>query len=206
MIAQISNNKPSGTYQTGICEAGTPISGVTADGRYNILRVNVNGSILTNEVNPVSNYIGFNTATIITPAAAPPANTYVGTANQPIPVFSDGLYRINPTYIYAGAAGGGISFILYKDFTNLSIYLSALPAFNAFNPGVTDINQGLYGFWHNTASQSLGGTLQTSYNRDNTQDVYLTGGSYYMAIVTDGAVIFTGGPTFVGFYEFTKIG
>lgn len=206
MITQLSNNKPSGTQEAGICDAGTPISGRTNAGRYQILRVNVDGSI--NIVSPANStiYMGFNPTTIAVPPGAPPAFTFIGITNQTIFVGNDGVYRINPVYIYPGNAGGGISFILYKDFTNLGNYTNTLPPFNLYAPSPADISQGLYAYWHNTASQNIGAGLQTTYNRNNTQDVYLTTGQYNLAVVTEAGVVLTGGTSFIGLYEFTKVG
>lgn len=205
MITQLSNNKPSGTLEAGICDPGTPISGRTNAGRYQILRVNVDGSINIATPQNSSIYTGFNATTLVTPPGAPPVNTFLGITNQTIQISSDGVYRINPTYIYPGNPGGGINFVLYKDFTNLGNYINTLPPFNLFSPAVTDINQGLYGFWHNTVSQNLGAGLMTTYNRDNTQDLYLTTGQYNIALYTEAGVILTGGVSFIGLYEFTKV-
>ena len=205
MINQISNNKPSG-YQSINCDAGVPISGRTSDtGSYQILKLNADGSITSASPVAISQYIGVSGTGIGVPAGIPPSNTYVG-SSQPISVTETGLYSINPTFVYTGNAGGGISFILYKDTTALWGYISTLPPFNAFASNIGDVATGLFGYWHNTASQIFSSNLMSSFNRNNVQNLYLTTGNYYLAVTTDGAVSFNAGAGIVGFYEFTKIG
>lgn len=204
MNNQLSNNKPSG-FQSYECDAGTPISGRTSSsGSYQILKVNSDGSINNATADLQALYTGYNATAIATAGIAPPTNTFIGKSNS-ISV-NDGQYQINPTFIYTGGAGGGISFILYKSFTNLDTYINTLTPFtDTFQATAPDIASGLYGFWHNTASQALGSNLQSSYNRNNTNSLYLTTGQYYIAVITDGATVFNAGIGLIGFYEFLKI-
>jgi hypothetical protein len=204
MINELSNNKPSG-FQSYECDAGTPISGRTSSsGSYQILKVNSDGSINNATADTQALYTGYNTTSIATIGVAPPNLTFIGKSNS-ISI-SDGQYQINPTFIYTGGAGGGISFILYKSFTNLDTYINTLTPFtDTFQATAGDVATGLYGYWHNTASQGFSTSLQTSFNRTNTQSLYLTTGQYYIAIITDGATVFNAGVGLIGFYEFLKI-
>jgi len=207
MITQNSNNKPSG-YTGKTCDSGTPISGITSTQEYQIIKVNSDGSIVSG-LSPLAgtnNYILNNAQNIPLVAGAPPTGTFLGF----IPVggqIQAGSYSINPTFIYDGNAGGGISFILYRSLSLLDTYINTLPPFNPFLPTITDLSSGLAGYWHNTSSQQLGaGTIFTSYNRNNSLTCYLDAGLYFLAIITDGATSFNVGNGLAGFYEFNKLG
>lgn len=207
MITQNSNNKPSG-YTGKSCDSGIPISGRTSSYDYQIIKVNPDGSLVSgvSYLAGTGNYIMNNAQPVPISGGAPPTGTYLGT----IPVggtITAGSYTINPTFIYDGGAGGGISFLLYKQGTNIDAYISTLPLFNLFLPSIANLSTGVSGYWHNTASQQIGGgTIFTSYNRDNTLTCYLDAGVYFLAIITDGATNFNAGVGLAGFYEFNKIG
>ena len=208
MIGQNSNNKPSGATAKQ-CDAGLPISGRTSStGVYEVLKLNVDGSVPTSSpISATSAYLGINAVPLVLPPGAPPANTFIGFA----PVFAAqtiaaGLYRINPTFIWDGAAGGGISFVLTKSGLAMGNYITTLPPFNAFAPTLTDVANGFCGYWHNTGTQILGGNMMIAYNRSQSLDIYLDAGVYNMGLITDGAVVFNGPGGFFGFYEFTKLG
>jgi hypothetical protein len=209
MINQIANNKPSG-YQSNECDAGIPISGRTdVNGSYQILKLNANGSLAPSStpISSTASYIGINPSAIALIPGVPALNTYLGNA----PIFgattiSAGLYAINPAFMFEGAVGGGLNFVLYKQTTNLDTYIGTLLPFNSFAPTLTNLATGLCGFWHNTALQNLGATSVITYNRNNTLNCYLDAGIYSMAIFTEAGVTITGGAGLFGFYEFTKIG
>jgi hypothetical protein len=209
MINQIANNKPSG-YQSNECDAGIPISGRTdINGSYQILKLNANGSLAPSStpISSTASYIGINPTAIALVVGAPALNTYLGTA----PVFgattiSEGLYAINPAFMFQGTVAGGLNFVLYKQTTNLDSYIATLPPFNIFAPALTDLATGLCGFWHNSALQNLGATTVITYNRNNTLNCYLDAGIYSMAIFTEAGVNITSVSGLFGFFEFTKIG
>jgi hypothetical protein len=206
MITQVANNKPSG-YQSVQCDAGIPVSGRTSDtGSYQILKLNADGGLagLPTYINTIAD-IGNNPVSIPLSIGTPPSNTFLGSGNACASQITEGVYRLNPTFLYEGGAGGGISIILYQVATPLDAYISLLPPFNAFNPNLGNLQYGLYGYWHNSTSQSLGNTVQISYNRSNTYEVYLTQGLYKFAIVTDGAVVINNTLGYFGWYEFLKI-
>ena len=208
MIGQNSNNKATG-YTAKECDAGIPISGRTSDtGTYEILKVNADGSIATQSAMPPAiGYLGTNAVAIVLPAFAPPANTYLGSVQlNGGNLIAAGLYRINPTFTWSGAAGGGVSFILANNSQIMGGYIASLPPLNAFAPTIGDLQNGFYGYWHNTATQILGGNMMITYNRSQSLDVYLDAGFYTMALVTDGAFVSNGPGGFFGFYEFTKLG
>lgn len=201
-------NKPSG-YSSKDCDAGLPVSGRTSPtGEYEIIKVNADGSVCTTNLAPIdtsSAYLGINPTYLSLTPGAPTTNTFLGYASVTANNITAGVYRINPTFVYQGSPGGGISFVLYKDTTALGVYVSALPFGNAFAPALGDIQTGLCAYWHNTTSQAFGTNLQIAYNRNNSIDVYLDAGIYYMAIITDGAVVITNTNGRYGHYEFTKI-
>lgn len=208
MIGQNSNNRNVGT-STKDCDAGLPIAGRTGGNvtdSYQILKLTNDGTLagFPTAVGGLP-YSGFFLNTFAVTGGAPPANTYLGSSNS-FGVTSDGQYNVNPILIYPGAAGGGISFVLYKDGTDLWTYINGLVPLNAFNPTSTNVANGLYGYWHNSASQGFGGTLMQSYNRTNTLSTYLTTGTYYLAAITDGATNIAVGVAQIGFNEFVKIG
>jgi len=205
MINELSNNKPSG-FQSYECDAGVPISGRTnTTGSYQILKVNSDGSINNATPDTQALYTGYNTTSIATIGVSPVNLTFVGKSN-PINIQNSGQYQVNPTFIYTGGAGGGISFILYQDGSVLNAYINSLTPFtDTFQATATDIASGLYGYWHNTVVQAFSVSLRTSFNRDNTNSLYLTAGTYYIAIITDGATVFNAGVGLIGFYEFLKI-
>jgi len=209
MIGQNSNNRNVGT-QPKDCDAGIPIMGRTGGNptdSYQIIKTDYDG-VLIGFPKAVGgqNYQGFFLGTFAVPGGAPPANTFLGICSNTFNVSADGQYQVNPVLIYPGAPGGGISFVLYKDFTAMGAYISTLPPFNAFNPSSADVTNGLYGYWHNSVSQNFGGALMYAYNRDNTLSTYLTVGQYNIAAITDGATNFAAGTAQIGFNEFVKIG
>lgn len=203
MITQAPINKPSGT-QGKDCDPGLPVSGRTSTGVYQILKVNTDGTIPPGTV-PLTTapYTVNSFSAVGVPPGTPPANTFIGTTAT-FSIGTSGQYKINPTFTFDGT-GGGINFVLYSVTSNLGTYISTLPPFNAFAPGITDIATGLSGYWHNTANQAIGTTLSIAYNRTNTTEVYLPAGAYAMAVITDGAVTFTGGAGLIGFYEFIQV-
>lgn len=208
MITQNSNNKPSG-YNGKQCDSGTPISGRDSVYDYHIIKVNTDGSLVTgvSALDGTGHYLMNNAQPVAIVGGAPPTGTYLGSIDVIFATVEKGVYTINPTFIYDGGAGGGISFILYKQGTNIDAYISTLPPFNLFLPSIANLTTGVSGYWHNTASQQLGGgTIFTSYNRNNTLTCYLDAGQYKMAIITDGATNFNAGIGLAGFYEFSKIG
>jgi hypothetical protein len=206
MIGQNSNNKATG-FTAKACDPGIPISGRTDDtGTYEIIKTLADGTIagfpnaLTGAI-----YIGYNFSTFGVPGGLPPANTYLGSSSA-IAVTTAGQYNVNPILIYPGNPGGAISFVLYKDVSNMATYFSTLPPFNAFSPNTTDVSAGMYGYWHASTSQQFGGQLMYSYNRNNTLSVNLGVGTYYLAAITDGAVSTNAGAALIGVTEFAKIG
>jgi hypothetical protein len=206
MITQNSNNKPTG-YTGKQCDSGIPISGRTSSYDYQIIKVNPDGSLVSgvSYLAGTGNYIMNNAQPVGIVGGAPPSTTYLGS----IPVggtITAGSYTINPVLLYDGGAGGGISFLLYKQSTTIDTYISGLAPFNLFLPSIANLSTGLSGYWHNTVSQQIGGTIFTSYNRNNTLTCYLDAGNYLLAIITDGATIFNAGVGLAGFYEFNKIG
>lgn len=205
MIGQNSNNKATG-YTAKECDAGIPISGRTGQtGSYEIIKTLADGTLAGFPTYiPSLAYQGFSINTFAIPGGTPPSNTFLGKSGA-FTLLNDGQYSVNPVFIYPGAAGGGISFVLYKSITNLGTYMATLVPFNAFNPTSTDMNDGLYGYWHNTTSQSIGNTLMYAYNRSNTLSTFLTTGQYYLAAITDGATNFSPGVGLIGFNEFVKI-
>lgn len=207
MIGQNSNNKATG-YTAKACDAGIPISGRTGDtGTYEIIKTLADGTIagFPSPLNaPI--YSGTNLSFFAVPGGLPPANTYLGSAVAAFAVTENGQYLVNPVFIYPGATGGGISFVLYKTTTTLDAYISTLPPFNAYAPTMADITTGLFGYWHNSTSQNFGTNLMFAYNRNNALSVNLTNGLYNIAAITDGATNITPGVAAIGFDEFTKIG
>lgn len=206
MINQISNNKPSG-YQSIDCDAGTPISGRTAsNGSYQILKVTPDGSLnaVTSTV-ATGVYLQF-ANTINNPTGVLPANTLI--TKLQLGAYDQGIYRINPYYIFNGAVSGGISFLLYSSLGSMFTYINALIDGSPFAPTMVNIapNGGVAGYWHNSAVQSIGTNLVTSYNRNNSLDVYLDTDTYYIAIISDGAVTINTTPSTFGCIEITKIG
>jgi hypothetical protein len=201
MITQNSNNKPSG-YVGRECDAATPIAGKTDSNIYQTLRLNTDGTL------PIVNYTG---GTIIsspifvtTAVGALGANTYI--SNASLGFLMAGVYKINPTFVYAGTLAGGISFVLYQDFSTLATYINGLSQGNTFSPGLNDLNNGLYGYWHNTVAENFGAGLSIAYNRNNTLEVFLGSGNYNFAMISEGTVTISASGAQFGCFEVSKLG
>ena len=206
MINQNSNNKPSG-FQSVDCDSGLPISGRTAtNGSYQILKVNLDGTLnTTNESVAPGEYLQFaNTITVPTGALA--ANTYI--AQVQLGAFDSGIYRINPAFIFNGTTTGGLNFVLYNSLGSMFTYVNGLIQGAAYAPTIANVapNGGVAAYWHNSAVQSFGTILEISYNRNNTIEVYLDTDTYYIAMITDGAVNITTNQAIFGCIEISKIG
>jgi hypothetical protein len=206
MINQNSNNKPSG-FASVECDSGTPVCGRTAtNGSYQILKVNQDGTLnTTSQTVAPAEYLQFaNPITVPTGALA--ANTYI--ASLELGAYDSGIYKINPAFIFNGATTGGISFLLYNTLGEMFTYVNGLIQGAAFAPTIANVapNGGVAAYWHNTAVQSFGTILEISYNRNNTLEVFLDTGSYYIAIISDGAVNITTSSALFGCIEVSKIG
>lgn len=212
MSLKVNNTKPSGTNAIP-CDAGTPISGRTANnGTYEILKLNADGSLpVSGTVTPLPGtaaYIGVNAQTISLGGGTPGANIYLGQISViSLTSIDAGFYSVNPVFIFAngGTNAGGTTFLLYKDGTAIDSYINTLVGGNSFNPGMIDLLTGVFGYWHNTTNQFLGATTSISYNRNNVLNTYLEQGIYKIAVITDGNPNFAGGPGYVGLYDFTKL-
>lgn len=212
MSLKVNNTKPSGTNAIP-CDAGTPVMGRTSPtGVYEIIKVNAAGEIVTSALNTflpgTAAYIGTNPAQLTLVPGAPAANTFIGFAPvNALITIDEGIYSVNPAFIFdnGGVNAGGCSFMLYKDGSTVDAYITTLPPFNAFAPGIANLLTGVFGYWHNSANQLMGGNVSQSYNRTNTQHLYLESGIYKIAVITDGAMNIGASPGLLGFYEFTKI-
>ena len=199
-ITQNSNNKPSG-FVGRECDAGTPISGKTDSNIYQILKVNNDGTL------PLNNYVGGVLISqpnyTVTAVGALGNNTFIGKSF--CGVLNGGTYKINPTFIYQGTVAGAISFILYQQNSALDNYVSGLTEGNTFSAGFNDLNNGLYGYWHDSAVQNFGGGLSIAYNRNNTLEVNLQTGAYFVAMVSNASVTISVVGGHFGCYELVKI-
>lgn len=208
MIGANSNNKATGS--TGkACDAGTPISGKNpTTNEYSILATSPTGMLLTGGTYPTAiPYLLLNPQTIIQTGGALAAGTFLGSMSLGTSL-STGVYRINPFFGYtAGAAGGGISFLLYQTGGTMDAYVSGLANNNPFVPSLGALAGGVAGIWHNTANQQLGsGTTYFAYNRNNTQELLISAGQYGLVIFTDGTVnISAGSNSIAGFLEFMAV-
>lgn len=208
MIAQSSNNRPSGSSAKS-CDAGIPIVGRTSStGVYEILKVNADGSIATGG-SPVSDtivpYAPTPTATA-TPGGAIGTGVLLANINAVTTTIDAGNYRINPLIIYDGITGGSINFMLIKQLSAISTYAGTrAPFIDSFSPSMNDLVTGVSGFWHGSTIQQLAGTTQTAYNRSNAQTFYLESGIYDLIVYVDGGITQNAGFQFVGFWEFTKL-
>ena len=209
MIAQSSNNRPSGSTAKQ-CDAGIPVVGRTsATGEYQILKVNPDGSLAGIGNVPLDNancpFID-SMAASGTPGGAIPPNSII--AYQPVianPI-TEGMYRINPVLFYDGTPTGSVNFTLVKIGSTLDAYINTrVPFVDSFAPIITDLISGLGGFWHNVSIQTFGTNIQTAYNRNNALTTFLTAGSYALLITVDGAITQNAGGQFFGFYEFSKV-
>lgn len=210
MITQNSNNKPSG-YTGNTCDAGTPISGRTSTGEYQIIKVDTDGTVITSGnggggATPVLtvNYMGANPYSFAV-AAASPGFYYTIMYAPPFLISTGDVYSINPALLFSGSSGGGITFMLIRVGSVLDAYVSTLNQGDFFAGASNNFATGLYGFWHNTAAQAAGGVVGTSFNRSNTIDCYLSVGSYRLYAMTEGNVTFTAGQGYAGFYQFSQI-
>jgi hypothetical protein len=205
MIGQNSNNKASGQVAKE-CDAGLPISGrITNNGEYEILKVNADGTMVTTAIQiATGTYLQF--ASTITNATGVLATGTIIARTQ-LGAFDSGLYRINPSYMWDGAAGGGISFILYNSLGALYTYINGRLDGQAFAPTLVNIapNGGIAAYWHNTATQNFGGNIFTSYNRNQTLDVFLDTDTYYFVMVSDGNVTINNANSVFGCIEITKL-
>ena len=207
MITQNSNNKPTG-FTGKTCDAGTPVSGKTSGDVYTILQTNPAGALIS-AVGLITSapFVLTNPQTIIQTGGALATGTFIGAIS--VGSIAEGMYRVNPAFFYETAvAGGGITFVLYSTTGAMGAYIAGLANNTPFAPATGQVQGGLAGIWHNTASQQLGaGSIYFAYNRNNALDIYLSATTYGLAIVTDGAVNINGGSSSTaGFTEFSKIG
>jgi hypothetical protein len=204
---QGNNNRTSGISGQS-CDAGTPISGKTAAGVYQIVLLNPDGSLKTGVgyLGATFPYLVNNAQSIVQNGGALAANTFIGSIS--LGTLAEGVYRVNPQFSYSGITGGGISFVLYSTAGALGAYIGTLVNSVPFNPNQAQLQQGLAGYWHNTASQQIGGGGEfIAYNRNNSLDIFLAAGNYGLAMVTDGTVnINAGSISTAGFTDFSKLG
>lgn len=202
----MNNLKQSGSAAVQ-CDPGLPISGRSADaGSYNILRVNPDGSTGTQSAYAGSRWIQTPGAIAVTPGS-PASETYLGNlaVNPSGTAILEGMYAINPTALWEGAAGGGLNFVIYAVGTPLDAYISGLTSGNTFAPTSAQLSSGLAAFWHGVGAQLFGSGLNVAYNRTNTLEAYLAAGTYNIAVITNGTVNFTAGTLLMGFYQFARL-
>ena len=210
MIGSYSVNKGDAWEQIDqVNKIGTPVMGVNENNVYNILNTNLQGNLITGGkyVNPSDvSYIGSNPGIIGTVASTPANNTFINYQVITQNSIEEGVYSVNPTYLYiAGGAGGAITFVLGKVGSSFDSYVSSLTPGNAFNPGMSPLLDGFFGCWDSVPVVLLGTTLAHTTRVDNSKQIYLETGSYFIVIVTKTGVNFGGGNTLVGFYEFNRI-
>lgn len=205
MISQNSNNQPNGTAAKQ-CNTGTPIMGRTdPQGSLILLKVKDDGTLVaTNGNDQPANYL-LNTNPINCATGALATNTLI--AQTSLAFSQGGLYRINPAFIFDGATSGGISFLIIKEFTAMYNYVQSLPDGSPFSPTMAEVapNGGITGYIHNSSVQTLGGNLEISYNRNNAIDVFMEGGQYIVAIISDGVINISTPVAAFGCFEFTKL-
>ena len=207
MIGQNSNNRNVGT-STKDCDAGLPIAGRTGNSvtdSYQIIKTKNDGTILTTPLTIAPGvYLSF--ASTITNATGVLATGTIIARTQ-LGAFDSGLYRINPSYMWDGAAGGGISFILYNSLGPLYTYVNSRTDGQAFAPNLVNIapSGGIAGYWHNTGTQNFGGNIFISYNRNQALDVFLDTDTYYFVMVSDGNVTINNANSVFGCIEITQL-
>jgi hypothetical protein len=205
MISQNSNNKPTNT-QAKVCDSGIPISGRTGTtGQYQILKVTNDGTLVASNGTIASGtYLQFATP-INCATGALAANTLI--AKTQFTFSEGGLYRINPAFIFNGATTGGINFVIYNNFGAMNTYINTLNDGDPFSPTLAEVapNGGVAGYIHNSAVQSFGTGIEISYNRNNTLDIYMDIGNYWIAIISDGLVNITSPTAVFGMIELTKL-
>lgn len=209
MISQSSNNRPSGSSAKS-CDAGIPIVGRTSStGVYEILKVNPDGSISTGAT-PVSDTIAPytpNPSAVGTPGGVIAAGTLIVNTTVIGTAIDAGLYRINPYFAYAGAAGGSVNIMLIKQGSTIETYVNTRGVYvDTYNPTISDISDGIAAYWHGNAIQDFGISLFTAYNRSNAQNYYLESGTYNMVIWVNSGITQSAPTQYVGFLEFSKIG
>ena len=206
MIGQNSNNKATG-YTAKECDAGIPISGRTGDtGTYEIIKTLADGT-LAGFPSPITNgSLMLSTPTFSgSPGAGPfAANTFIANGAS-LTITESGIYRLNPVILIDGPPGSSVNIALYNPASSLGTYIAGLIPGNAFNPTAADLATGLAYYQHNNGLVNFGTTFSSTFNRNNSFELYLTPGVYLIAIISDGGLTFTGPSIFSGFYEITKI-
>ena len=211
MIAQVSNNRASGSTAKS-CDAGVPVVGRTSStGTYQILKVAADGSLATGGA-PSSNvpYIGVPLPYALNPVALKGVGTIVYYSQFTTSSLDAGLYTINPIYLIDTlTAGGSVNFAIIKIGTAMDAYCSSrLVGTDAFAPSTTDFLSGYNLWFHNCpleviSSVGMQGTASLNAQQKN---VYLPAGGYSLLVWVHTAFTNNSPTGYVGFTEFTQIG
>jgi hypothetical protein len=211
MVSNVNNQKASGSSAIQ-CDAGSPISGRTADdGVYQILKVNADGSLPTGVVPQ-------------TEANTPPLFQPLGGTLNPVGAFGvgvlvfyasinltnieAGLYAISPQFICATNSAGAVNFALIEDGSIMDAYISSRNVgVDSFTPTITDYSTGFALFWHNNALEVIGssGSRGTANLTAQRKQVYLKADTYKLAVWVHTAFTTSSPIVYVGFNEFAKI-
>jgi hypothetical protein len=211
MVSNVNNQKASGSSAIQ-CDAGSPISGRTADdGVYQILKVNADGSLPTGlvpEANANVPYYGTPRASVLNPVGAFTANTLVFYESVTLAPIVDGLYTIQPQFICASNSAGSVNFALIKIGSVMDTYTSTRNVgTDSFTPSITDFGAGFSAYWDNAVLTAIGstGSRGTGALVIQQKDVYLDAGSYKLLIWVHTAFTTSSPIIYTGFTNFTKI-
>lgn len=209
MIGSYSVDKGDAWEQIDqVNKAGTPLIGIDANNKYHIVKTNNQGNLIAGADYMPDNgaYIISNPLNFVSPGGPITNNTFLGSGIVSVDIVK-GVYSVNPTVLYnASLVGGSFTFILYKDSTALSAYISTLPPFNAFAPTMADFSDGLAGVWDSVPVVLLGGSIAHTTGVNNAKTIFCDTGTYGLAVIGKSGLNINAGTNLFGVYEFTRVG
>jgi hypothetical protein len=209
MIAQSSNNKPSG-FRSKSCDAGIPIMGRTSDtGVYDILKINSDGSLMTATNIPISGIPNNDVTTAVNNPTTSIKTTGLIVFNRQITIdpLTKGVYKIDPFFISMASTLGSFNFMLYKNGSSLALSCTGLiPFLDSVSFTSTDLMDGFGGFWHNIPQQLMNPSNTTiTYSNNSNKEIGLADGQYSLIIWVHTATTMITADCQIGFNEFSKI-
>lgn len=198
MISSNSNAKKANTNGQG-CSTGNLIMGQTYDGNntFKPIGVDANGNLLVNNGTSQITPIAIATAPedFTLPIGLKAAGVILGYVDVLTLLPTENILSLTPQLVLEANAGGSVSFVLIKTGTSLDTYTSGrVMGVDSWNPVAATWTGGVICAWHNISMSAIGaGALKFS-TANNTQEkqIYMTDGSYKIAIIVDTALTITG--------------
>jgi hypothetical protein len=211
MITQLSNNRYQDQNGKN-CDAGVAIMGRTIDGNftYKFLAIDANGNLNVNNGTTVITPIATANAPedFTLPTGLKAAGVILGYVDVVTLVPTENILSIMPQVVLDANVGGSVNFVLIKVGTSLDTYTSGrVMGVDSWNPVAATWVGGVVCAWHNITMSAIGaGALKFS-TANNTQEksIYMTDGTYKIAIIVDTAITITGTVGYLNLQTATQI-